>query len=302
MLDWKEISLEDKSIFDKFIRNYDGRASEISFTNFFMWRSQYKFRYAINGNFLCIIAVPEDKEPYCYAPIGSGSYEEFKETVLKIDQYFKKRGWNLTFQRVEEDKVHYFDTCFNGKFECILDINNSDYLYLRDNLVKLGGKKYDGKRNHINKFRNTYEYKWEILDKRFIEEAMRINEEWCENRICDKDGAMCEKIANNELLANYNVLECKGMILSVNGRYEGYTVGEIYSKDMAVIHIEKGNSEIKGIYSFINQQFCEMELEGINYINREQDLGKQGLRKAKMSYHPFSMINKYTIFFNKDKI
>ena len=95
---------------------------------------------------------------------------------------------------------------------------------------------------------------------------------------------------------NFEKLDCKGALIKVDGRYEAYTIGEALNSDTAVIHIEKANSQIQGLYAFINQQFCEREWEHMKYINREEDLGIEGLRKAKLSYNPVSFVNKYSVF------
>ena len=108
---------------------------------------------------------------------------------------------------------------------------------------------------------------------------------------------MDEKKANIELLNNYEALGCHGCLIKVNGSFEAYSIGEMLNKDTAVIHIEKANTKIKGLYQFINQQFCEKQWANALYINREQDMGVEGLRKAKLSYNPVELIEKNVIHF-----
>jgi len=105
----------------------------------------------------------------------------------------------------------------------------------------------------------------------------------------------CDRKPDMEALENYDALGCIGGIVKVNGRYEGFTIGDALNGDTAVIYIEKANRGIHGLYPFINREFCEREWARMTYINREEDEGVEGLRKAKMSYHPVSMIEKFTI-------
>jgi len=200
---------------------------------------------------------------------------------------------------VAEEDLIYFKDFVSSDEGIVFDRNNSDYIYLTEDLINLRGKKFHSKKNHINKFKKLYEYEYVRLDGGFVDECLRIMEEWCAAKGCDcrKEG-YCEKLANIELLNNYGDLGCKGALIKVNGRFEAFTVGEMLNMDTAVIHIEKANSQIDGLYAFVNQQFCEKEWGDTTYINREQDLGVEGLRKAKLSYNPVKMVNKYTIHVN----
>ncbi|MFZ5988664.1 MAG: DUF2156 domain-containing protein [Bacillota bacterium] len=297
MLDFKEIDIYDKPLFDKYLLEYKPRASEMNFTNFFMWRNFYKFKFIEISNLLCIISVPDNGEPFAFIPIGMHTPEGFRGTVFRIMDYFFENGWRPVFKRVEEEKVQLFKEYLNFACEVVFDRDSSDYVYLTEELINLKGKKFDGKRNHINKFKKLYEYEYIRMSNEHIDECIRINEEWCAQRSCDTHKELyCEKIANNELLKNFSKLGCKGALIKVNGRIEGYTIGEVLNNDTAVIHIEKASSDIRGLYTIINQQFCENEWRDMTYINREQDLGIEGLRKAKLSYNPVRMTNKYSVY------
>lgn len=267
----------------------------MTFTNFFMWRHFYNFRYAVINNLLCVSAHPEHGAPYALVPIGSASDIQCRQTVEAVKMYYESKGWRLRFARVTEQEVAYMRE-IAAEDDILLDCNNSDYVYLTENLINLKGKKYDGKRNHINKFKKMYGYEYLPLTKEYIGECERIIKEWYNARPCEEKKELCwERDANMELLANYDVLACKGAVIKVDGRVEAFTVGELLNEDTAVIHIEKANSSIPGLYPFINQQFCLNEWADVKYINREQDLGLAGLRKSKLSYHPEMFVKKYTV-------
>ncbi len=297
MQEFKEISIHDSDLFKGHIEQDNYKASELSFTNFFMWRNFYKFRYIEYEDMLCILSVQDDKDPFAFIPIGKPDREKFRKAILFIKDYFVDKGWKLVFKRIEEDKVSYFTGYSDIDTEVVFERESSDYVYLVDDLVNLKGKKFHAKRNHINSFINSYEYEYVNLSKEYISECVRINEEWCEIKGCESHiGMFCEKIANNEVLSNYEKLGLKGALIKVNGRFESYTVGEALNEDTVVIHIEKANDNIRGLYPLINQQFCKHQWKDYMYINREQDLGIEGLRKAKMSYNPVMMINKYIVY------
>ena len=295
MIEFSEINIEDKVLFDKYLKNYNPVASEMTFTNFFMWRYFYKFRYAQINGFLCIISVPEEGAPSAFMPIGEVREDNFLKTIKELKDYFTNRQWQLQFKRVTEVELAYFKGQLSDS-EVVFDRDNSDYVYLSEDLINLAGKKFDGKRNHINKFKKLYLYEYVPLNQETLGDCHRIMQEWCAERECkDHKGLYCEKLANIELLNNFEKLGCKGALIKVDDRFCAFTVGEMLNQDTAVIHIEKANSKVNGLYTFINQQFCAYAWKNAVYINREQDLGMEGLRRAKLSYNPVEMINKYII-------
>jgi hypothetical protein len=227
----------------------------------------------------------------------------FKNAVGAVYNYFLSRGWTPRFRCVTEE-IAPLITGSVKITKYILDRDYSDYVYLADSLINLKGKKYDGKRNHINRFKKLYEYEhgcgyeYEKMTSAHVDECYRIMYERCVEKDCGCLKGMfysCDRKPSMELLENYNALGCVGGIVKVNGKYEGFTVGEALNKNTAVVYTEKANADIHGLYAFINQQFCECEWQGMTYINREEDEGVEGLRKAKLSYHPAFLVEKYTL-------
>jgi uncharacterized protein len=129
-----------------------------------------------------------------------------------------------------------------------------------------------------------------------LEACKAIMKVWCSERSCEHHKDLyCEKIANMEVLDNIEKLGCIGALIKVDGKFRAFTVGEMLNDDTAVIHIEKADSKVNGLYTLINQQFCEHEWSEAMYINREQDLGVEGLRKAKNSYNPIKLVKKFSV-------
>lgn len=299
-MEFKEIEIIDKPLFDRYLAQYPLEISEVTFTNLFMWRKHFMFRFAEIDEHLCVISEFINAGPYCLPPIGNCSVNSLQSIVTCLYDYFSEKNWKLIFKKVPSViRDNLVQVRLNGSGPTHEhDRDNDDYVYSAQDLIHLKGKKYDGKRNHINKFKKTYEYEYIPFNNKLIPEAVRIMDEWCAFKNCDcENGDNCEKIANLELLNNYDMLNCKGAFVKVDGNFEAFTIGEMLNNDTAVIHIEKAKFTINGLYTFINQQFCEHEWQEAKYINREQDLGQEGLRKAKLSYNPVKIIDKYVISF-----
>ena len=296
-MDFAEIALHNKHEFDSYIYKNGPRISEMTFTNLFAWRHFYKFRYAILADLLCVISVPCEGEPFAMMPVGDISTDNFDKAYSSIREYFIQNGWKPVFKKVTKEDLEFFKSRVASEESILYDRDNSDYIYNTADLLNLRGKKYDGKRNHINKFKKQHTFEYVPLDCSLLDECSRIMDEWCKEKNCNcQNGGYCERKANLELLRNYKTLGCKGGLIKVDGVFEAFTVGEMLTADTAVIHIEKAKSSIDGLYTIINQQFVEQEWSGTAFINREQDLGKEGMRKAKLSYHPVTLIDKYTVY------
>lgn len=297
-MDFSEITLHDKAEFDRFIKNHNPQISELTFTNLFAWRNCHKFRYTIIAGLLCIISAPSGGEPFAMMPVGDVSKEKFSEALAKLKEYFNKRGWRPAFRKITGDELAFFrETASTPEEAIVYDRDSSDYLYHTADLINLRGKKYDAKRNHINRFKREHSYEYVQLEHSLLDECVRIMEQWCRDRSCNsREEDYYERQANLELLYNFGNLGYKGALIRMDGVFEAFTAGELLNGDTAVIHIEKAKNSVNGLYTIINQQFAQNEWSDTVYINREQDLGSEGLRKAKLSYQPVRLVDKYTVY------
>jgi hypothetical protein len=295
IINFNDITIKDKEIFDKYLKFSTTSVSEMTFTNFFMWRKVYGYRYAIIENLLIVVAFPEKGDCYSFFPIGDQSsvnMYSIKKIVDDLKEYFNKNMQKLSFKKITSDQANILNQI--DKWDVRIDRDNWDYVYNSEDLIYLSGKRYDGKRNHINNFKKRYQFQYVKITDKNIDECCRITDEWCKYMDCKhKYDLLNEKNANYELLNNFYKLDLKGGLIEVNGKCEAYSIGEMLNKNMTVIHIEKANIGIRGIYQIINQQFCKNEWSNVQYINREQDLGIEGIRKAKESYYPIFYIEKY---------
>ncbi len=294
---FKDLSLEEKPLFDTLFTLFPPVISEFTFTNLFIWRYAYQLKISRFKNFICLLSNPGENS-FFFPPIGEGDMIECYRILL---QYLKGKGTLPKIVRVPEAMVAPMDWKGEG-FVVELDRDQSDYLYLMEDLIKLEGRKYHRKRNHIKQFKEKYSYQYIPLTSEWISECLRLETEWCDLRHCEViPGLINESIAIKETLTHFDELRVKGGAILVNKKLEAFTLGEPLNRDTVVIHIEKANSTYEGIYSLINQVFLENEWSKYTYVNREQDLGEEGLRKAKESYFPHHMVNKYTITFAIEK-
>ena len=288
---FKDLSLEEKPLFDTLFNLFPPVISEFTFTNLFIWRHAYQLKISRFKNFLCLLSDPGENS-FFFPPIGE---EDMVECYRILLQYLKGKGALPKIARVPEAMVTQMDWKGEG-FVAELDRAQSDYLYLMEDLIKLEGRKYHRKRNHIKQFKEKYSHQYIPLTSEWISECLRLETEWCDLRQCEViPGLLNESIAIKEAFTHFEELGLKGGAILINEKLEAFTLGEPLNRDTVVIHIEKANSAYEGLYSLINQAFLENEWSEYTYVNREQDLGEEGLRKAKESYFPHHRVNKYTI-------
>ena len=301
-LRFEPIAIEDKSRFGALFAAIQPQISDFTFSNLFMWRRLINLQACWTGGFAVILAIPRRYPPYAYAPAGDMADEAgFARAALLACEHFRAMGWAPRFRSVPADVAPTLMRVLRAcGFEaaCEPDRDFFDYVYDANDLIGLRGKRFDGKRNHISRFRRGYSFVYEELAEAHIGECARIMRERCVEAGCACLGGeldACDRAPSMELLAHFGELDCRGAVIRVNGRCEAFTVGEELNRDTAVIYIEKANSAIHGLYAYINQQFCERAWPGMAYINREEDEGIEGLRKAKLSYHPARLVEKFTV-------
>jgi len=287
---FKAVDLSDQGVFNDFLSRYPLEASEYNFTNIFAFREAYNFKLSLLHDNLIILKETEPASVFC--PIGNSQVSGVLEEICS---YLKTRTKDPYLERVPESFVK---TYLKDNENLVIEEEREhfDYVYLVKELVQLRGNKFHDKKNKINKFKSIYQYKYQTLAPDLIEECIAFEDDWCEKRDCGKyPGLEKEQCAILEMLNNFSALNIKGGIIRLDNRIVALTLGEIFLKDTMVIHIEKANAELPGLYQVINQEFLKHEAGGCIYVNREQDLGIEGLRNAKMSYNPLRFAKKYKI-------
>jgi len=285
-----EIDLSFKSIIRNYLSAYRLEASEYTFTNLFAFRDAYNFKLSLYKDMLMILKDTEPVTLFCPAG-GDGVLNALAEGF----KYLRRLMENPHFERIPESVVRSY-LMDKEKYIVEEERDHFDYVYNVRELVELKGRKFHDKKNKANRFRTSYQYAYAPLTPGLIGECLEFEHYWCEVRDCGKyPGLQKERCAILEMLNNFEALDIKGGLIRVDGKIAALTLGEKILPDTMVIHVEKANSDIPGLYQVINQEFLMHEAADCVFVNREQDLGIEGLRNAKMSYNPVKFVRKYRV-------
>lgn len=296
MLRFKKLELEDRDKILPFINKHNFKTYEYSFLTLYLWRKYCNIEYCIFKDTLIIKKSETGKGFYFMQPVG---YK--KENLYSILVELKEIQRNTDnipylFREIEEDFLADLREVYDNEIKAIEDIDNFDYIYDEIALSTLPGKKYHAKKNHYNHFINTYKYEVrDINQEEVIKDCIDFDYRWNEDRDSLTEELTHEYEGIKDVLLNIDSFNICGMAVYVDEKIAGFTIGEKLNNDMAIIHIEKGSRDYRGIYAFINKVFAEKYLSDIKYINREEDLGVEGLRSAKTSYHPIKLEKKYIV-------
>ncbi|MFA7636168.1 MAG: phosphatidylglycerol lysyltransferase domain-containing protein [Monoglobales bacterium] len=288
MINPKEITIKEKDLFDSFFGQYKKISQEVCFSNLFIWKAGYNMKYDVVDGFLVIFAGYDAVGEYFHMPIGNGDKQK---VLLKLDEYMMGKYGGYSIRKLLTEEASELDKFMPGKFEFEKNREFFDYIYNVSDLVSLRGKKYHSKKNHLNTFINTYDYKYNIISEDNIEKCAYYARQWILER--NPDSYMEEYTASKVLFENFFELGLKGAFLTVNDEIVAITVGE-NNFGTVIIHFEKADPKVKGVYAAINQMFLQNEFSDAKYVNREEDLGIEGLRKAKLSYKPAILLEKIT--------
>ncbi len=281
--EWKEITEAERELFNAFYEREQSRSCEHSFTNNLLWAPFYGTKYCvIEGNL--VFKSGEDRLSVSY-PIGK---DQVGKTVDRLIQYFEEQKKPFCMHSVTPEQFELLTGMYPGKFQIAYDRDWADYVYESEKLISLSGKKLHGKRNHINNFIKTYpDYQYERINEGNREECIELAQNWRKENGCDSDPEKNEEFCVTlRALKELEDLFLTGGLIRADGRVVAFSIGEKLCDDTFVVHIEKAYADIQGAYPIINQQFVLHEAANYRYINREEDTGAEGLRKAKLSYYP----------------
>ena len=291
MIPFKDITLADKDTITSFTMKSDRRNCDLSFSNLCSWRFLYDTQFAVVDNFLVFKFWAGEQLAYMM-PVGTG---DLKAVLWELIEDASKENQHFCMLGVCSNMRADLEAILPEQFTFTEDRDYADYIYLRSDLSTLKGKKFQAKRNHINRFRNTYpDYEYTPITPDRIQECLDLEAEWCKVNNCDQqEGTGNERRALIYALHNFETLGLTGGILHVNGKIVAFTFGMPINHETFGVHVEKADTSIEGAYAMINYEFANRIPEQYIYINREEDLGIEGLRKAKLSYQPATILEKY---------
>lgn len=265
-------------------------ASDYAFANNYIWKDIYNCYVAeIFG--CAVVRYEVEGATYYSFPYGRGDLKKAVATLMSIS---RTRNECLNLEPLTSKQRDFLQEHFYGKFEIHSQRDRFDYVYEVQDLVSLKGKKFQQKRNHINRFKDNPDWTYEKIAGNNIAECLEMEKEWIQLDVNkDNPSIQAEYKAVKSALENFDELGLIGGLLRIQGKVVAFTIGEQLNQDTLVVHIEKAYPDIQGAYPMINQQFLIHEGAGYKYVNREEDTGSPGLRKAKMSYRPATMIHKF---------
>jgi uncharacterized protein len=295
LLNFRQIQIGDKELFSRYTEGLSFENTEMSFTNLFIWRQGWKIEICEHEGVLYISYTHPDTgcrghmQPV--VPRGMPVRPAVEIAIADI----RERACGLDIMGVNDDFVTRFRQEGTDGYIIDEDRDLAEYVYLSSDLANLQGKKFHSKRNHLNKFLSDIAYTWQDLQPEMLLQCLGICRNWMNEREDDADVDRCEYYAVKEAVTNMRELGLVGALVCVDGSPVAFTVGERFRPNMALVHLEKADPSVPGIYAFINQQFVFRNFQDLEFVNREEDMGIPGLRKAKESYNPVHMVNKYRI-------
>ena len=294
MSEWSIPEAEDEDWINSCIAVSGTMASDASFANIYLLRNKYSTKISRYKDF--IIRKYSGKGARCgYTfPLGKG---DVAKALAEIEKDAKECGERLQFAFVTEEQKEVLENAMPARFCYSSDAGDSDYIYLRSELASLSGKAFHKKKNHFSKFVRTYpDYKYYEIGACNIYDAQKVADAWYYEHLQDEDASqLAEYKAIKEALDNFEELGLIGGIIYVNDSPCAMTIASKINENTVDVHFEKavGEYAVNGGYAAINKLFSE-KLDGVTWLNREEDIGIEGLRKAKLSYRPKIMLKKYS--------
>ena len=288
-MDFRPLTLVEKQLVDAAFAKHPPEISELTFTNLFCWRSKRHVLLAEYEDGLVLLAM-EGERSYLLPPI---CHCDATAAVRAMFDYAGGAGLASCVERVPEAMAEEFA---RTGFRVEEDRVNWDYVYRVSDLALLEGRHYDGKRSFVRQALASHRCEYRHIAVENVSDCLALETSWCNLRHCELDpGLEAEQRAITSCFGNWVEFSLIGGAVLVEGKIQAFAIGERLNPSTAVVHFEKANPEMRGMCQLINQWFCQNELSEFAYVNREQDLEIEGLRKAKESYRPHHMVRKFTV-------
>lgn len=290
MLEFKELRVEDKQWIDSLLKISDYRGCEYNFTNNFVWSGIYNITACRFQDFY----ITKHGDEFVF-PAGKGDTDAL---LSELKLYCDSNGIPLKFCSMDIKDKLLLEQRYPGEFTFSTNEDLYDYVYESQSLQTLSGKKLHSKRNYINRFRQL-DWSFEDITPDNIDECKEMSLEWCKRNSCEENEEKSEEMcAVASGLEHFFKLGLVGGLIRVEGKVQAFSYGEQLNSDTFVTHVEKAFTEYDGTYPMINYMMANRFCKELKYINREEDMGEENLRKAKKSYHPCFMVEKFSAVYN----
>ena len=298
------ITIDNREILEEYLNGYEYKTSGLSFSAQYMWRDINMFSWDIIGDYMCISGIShlelEDGIilPFMFPPLTrTGEYDKdsLRETIFRAKEHFEKKGQPFSLRLVP---FHLMEIIKEACPEMVFrdDRPNYDYIYLTQDLIDLRGRAYHSKKNHLNYFLRTYDYEYIEMTSDMADDAMKFIAEFnARKEVPEHEMEMLrmEEQAMEDVFRNLEKVGYSAGAILIDGKIEAIAIGGQLGRNIITEHVEKANVNYRGLYQAINNEFCRNVASKAKYINREEDMGIPNLRKAKLSYKPVKLLEKY---------
>ena len=289
MLDFQSVSIEDREQIEKYLEFLEEPFCDFTFGNLFLWSVVENTKIAFLNNFL-FIRFSDDEKFYYSFPIGKNEIKNEIDLIIE-DAKNNNKKFQLVCLNKKQKKV--LKNIYGGKIEINENRNAFDYVYSVEKLASLKGRKYHSKKNHFNSFKKNCDFIYEEINENNISECINFAKEWYEANELETALLKEQKVLNCAF-ENYFKLNLIGALIKINGKVVAFCIGEkMYKDNMFCTHFEKASLDFPKAYTAINKLFSEFTINNFEFVNREDDAGNEGLRKAKLSYYPEFILEKY---------
>lgn len=282
---FRPLQYEDMSFFDAALASGSPVLSEYTFANLFAWRNSYRLAVSRFEDAFILQAMIKGQTRYML-PLGTAVPQSIIERLIAAT--------HQEFIRIPAPAALFFKD--HASIQVVPDRDNADYVYTAQSLIELKGSRYDGKRNLIKNFKKKYQFAYLPLDSRTRDAWYDFEKRWCITKDCDSvENLQHEREAFHEMLKYYDAFNLSGGALSIDGEIRAVALGGMLNKDMLVMHILKADPQITGLYQTMLNEYLRRHGSAVSTVNLEQDLGIDGLRKSKLSYHPLRLEECFTL-------
>ena len=297
LCEYQVIDLSQKKMMKSYFDLVDYKACEYSFMTLYMWQHIYNTHVMEKDDTMYVFG-HDDKGYFSIVPVSKK--KRWERDLIELEKIFQKcfNSAKIVMRAVPEEYAKFIEEEHPDRFNIYKERDAFDYVYDADKLRTLSGRKLHAKKNHFNSFLKEYEGRYQykrLTEKSQFNDALDVMKRWAENKTIDDtievESEMVEKIFKN--YEQHKDTKIGGIY--IDGRLEAFTFADMLKEDMVCVHIEKANPEIRGLYPAINKIFLCEEYPDVKFVNSEDDLGLENLRKAKMSYNPIELIEKYTL-------
>ena len=300
------LSQEEVALLNEYFHGYDYQSSSHTFLANYIWRDTHHLSWQIIGDYLCLAARGDFEGESVYFmsfPLTrTGSYDgdKLRETIMEARRIFAERNQTLELSLIPGHLVHLLEDALGADgYELERCRDDDDYIYLKEDLISLSGRRYHQKKNHLNFFLRNYEYVYEDATPEMADEIWEYIQYKNEYKLGEtpeewKEILEMENVAIKEMLPFIGG-DIIGGVIRIDGEIVAVTMGEFArpDKEMVLVHVEKADDRIRGLYQAINNEFCKRLPEETVYVNREEDMGLETLRQTKLSYRPHFMNEKF---------